>query len=102
MKKFALSVIISAMAISCGTSQKISQAGDGSDYSKAVVVSAKNETDGVAKEYEWLKTNYPGSQVISQGLGEKNGKPFDIFRIKTASGEEKSVYFDISRYFGKF
>lgn len=95
-------MIVSATMISCGTAQKISQTGDGSDYTKAIVISANNESAGVAKEYEWLKTNYPGSQVISQGLGEKNGKPFDVFKIKTASGEEKSVYFDISRYFGKF
>ena len=75
---------------------------DGSSYDKAIVVKEKNETKGIAAEYKWLRDNYPGYKLISQSLDTKEKKRYDIMEIETANGEKKTVYFDITNFFGKW
>lgn len=68
---------------------------DGSTFERAIIVkSAKTE-------YNWIGEKYPGSQVESQALVRKNGKPYDILTFVTKEGETKVAYFDISKFFGK-
>ncbi len=55
----------------------------------------------VSEEYAWLRKNYAGHTFIMQSLNFNNGKPYDILKIITAGGETKSIYFDISSFFGK-
>jgi hypothetical protein len=75
---------------------------DGSSFEKAIIIKEKTEGSGVSAEYKWLKENYPGYRSVGQSLSHHDGKPFDIIRIKTSGGAEKSIYFDISNYFGKW
>lgn len=75
---------------------------DGSSIASAVVIEEKNETEGVAAEYAWLRKHYPGYSLIKQSLIFDNGKPYDKMDIKTADGSKKTIYFDISKFFGKF
>ncbi|HEV3438758.1 MAG TPA: hypothetical protein VG122_15440 [Gemmata sp.] len=37
-----------------------------------------------------------------QALQEIEGKHYDVHTLRNAAGEERTVYFDISRFFGKF
>ncbi len=65
-------------------------------------INETNEMTGVDAEYAWLKKNYPGYSSEGQALVmDKAGHPFDIIHIKTADGQKKDVYFDISKFFGK-
>ena len=75
---------------------------DGSSYEKAIIINEKSEGKGVSAEYAWLKENYPGYKSMGQSLSNHNGKSYDIIRIKTSGGSEKSIYFDISSFFGKW
>lgn len=75
---------------------------DGSSFEKAVVINAANEMDGVPAEYEWLKAHYPGYKLKFQKLVMHNDKPYDLLTIITNKGEEKTIHFDISIFFGKF
>lgn len=75
---------------------------DGSSFEKAIVILKKNTMEGIAEEYKWLKENYPGYTFISQSLTHKGNKSYDILTIQTKDGEKKSVYFDITGFFGKF
>jgi len=75
---------------------------DGSSFEKAIVITEKGETAGVAAEYKWLRANYPGYKSRMQSLRNYNGKPYDVIAITTAGGTDKDVYFDISGFFGKF
>ena len=120
MKKIALLPIIISLFISCSPSKKsttdmastststssssssTSSANDGSSYEKAIIIEKKNEKDGVAEEYKWLREHYPGYTMGSQSLNYKDKKPYDILHITTKDGEKKDVYFDISKFFGKF
>lgn len=84
------------------TSVESSAQKDGSNYEKAIVIKAKNETDGIAAEYKWLRENYPGHTLIKQSLHAEGKKHYDIMQIKTKEGNEKSIYFDITNFFGKW
>lgn len=75
---------------------------DGSSFEKAVFINEKTETAGIGAEYVWLRQNYPGYKLVQQSLAFEKEKPYDIMDIKTADGEKKSIYFDISKFYGKF
>ncbi|MBS1511936.1 MAG: hypothetical protein JST86_13900 [Bacteroidetes bacterium] len=115
MKHTAIFLAFALAIVSCSNSKKTTTATpvettaaaatgteNGLSYDNAVVINEKNETAGVHAEYEWLKKNYPGYQVKSQALSTHNGKPYDILNIVTADGAEKKIYFNISKFFGKF
>ena len=68
----------------------------------AVSFDAPSETDGVAKEYEWIKANYPSYHLVEQKLIDCQGKPTDAMAI--ADGNKRTftyVLFDLSKFFGK-
>jgi hypothetical protein len=69
--------------------------GDGSSPAQAVIVGS------VGEEYAWVQRNCPGFQVQMQSLSHIDGKPYDVLKVRNAQGEERSVYFDISPFFGK-
>lgn len=76
--------------------------GDGSSYSEAIVITgAPNEEIGVPAEYKWLRAHFPGFGDYQQKCLERDGKRYDIFTWRTASGENKTIYFDISAFYGK-
>ena len=70
--------------------------GDESPAAQAVVVGS------VSEEYAWIQRNCPGFKVRMQSLQQIDGKPFDVLKIQNEQGEERTVYFDISSFFGKF
>ena len=75
---------------------------DGTSIENAVVIQQSSESEGVAAEYEWLKKHYPGYSLVRQTPFKQNGKSYDKVEIKLADGSTKTVYFDISNFFGKF
>ncbi len=114
MRKLIALFALVSLIISCSPTRKISNETnnhnktseviekDGTSYDKAIIIKAKSESTGVGAEYAWLSKNYPGYQSKGQSLVFQNKKPYDIIEIVTASGEEKSIYFDISNFYGKF
>lgn len=75
---------------------------DGLSYEKAIVINKSNESEGIKAEYEWLTKNYPGYKSKGQSLNYYKNKPYDIIEITTAEGQSKTLYFDISEFFGKY
>ncbi len=114
MKKIALLLVLTFLVLSCSTTKRLSESpssqnsssiqgiNDGSSFEKAIVIKEYREKPGVDAEYIWLRKNYPGYKLKMQALIHNNNKPYDKLDIITASGEEKSIYFDISNFFGKF
>lgn len=68
---------------------------DGSSAEKAVIVGS------VRSEYIYIDRTWAGSNIMSQIVTEKEGKPYDVVRIKTKEGVEKDVWFDISKFYRK-
>jgi hypothetical protein len=55
----------------------------------------------VAEEYQWMARNCPGYQPSMQALQHIQGKPYDVLTWRNARGDERVVYFDISRFYGR-
>ena len=75
--------------------------GDGSTLNAAVIVHARDEAAGIRAEYAWIKEHWPGSRRGKQGLITKNNRLYDALTITDTAGQERTVYFDITEYFGK-
>ena len=68
---------------------------DGSSPESAILVAS------VAEQYAFLKRHYPRFKLEEQTLQRIDGKPYDVLVIFDDSGQKKSIYFDISQFFGK-
>lgn len=76
--------------------------GDGLSKETAYVIFENSEGTGVSKEYVILR--FLGLKPLGQALifDEKSGKPYDMLTVlDPATGKEREVWFDISKYFGK-
>ena len=106
MKRYLiLFVIIWLAAFSCSGRKKVladTAVRDGSSFEKAIVINETSERTGVGDEYAWIRTNYPNSRNNGQALAYHEKTPYDILHITTADGRAISVYFDISKFYGKF
>lgn len=56
----------------------------------------------VAEEYEYVRKNCQGCQLLGQSLIEHKGKPYDELKLKKEDGQEISYFFDISSFYGKW
>lgn len=74
---------------------------DGSSVANAVIIRAPSEAAGVAAEYQWIAERFPGYTRKTQSLLQVRGHFYDALEIVTASGEERTLYFDITDFFGK-
>jgi len=68
---------------------------DGSSPEQAIVVGS------VGEEYAWMQRHCPWFQPGTQSLEQIEGKPYDVLTWRNDQGEERTVYFDISRFFGR-
>jgi hypothetical protein len=75
--------------------------GDGQTVAKAIVINCDSESSGVAAEYSWIRANHPGAKVVSQSVLHFNGRTYDLLEWQSTEIETQSVYFDITRFFGK-
>jgi hypothetical protein len=101
MKAFFFA-FVAAILIGCRSAPLTYSGGDGSSYAQAVVIkNAHHEEIGVPAERAWLEQRYPGYDKGEQSEMTVNGKQFDLIEFTTATGEHKSVYFDITDFFGK-
>jgi hypothetical protein len=102
MKKFLVLCLLPAFLFACSAQKKATKSvntntavsststsdstrstvvHDGSSFENAIIIDAKGEGDGVNKEYEWLKKNYPGYKMEGQALSYYKNKPYDILSI---------------------
>ncbi|MDP4269750.1 MAG: hypothetical protein Q8909_06460 [Bacteroidota bacterium] len=93
---------VSAIATAQNDSIVVKKLADGSSCENAIIITETTEDKGVAAEYKWIKQNYPDASVRGQSCSGKNKKRYDIIDIITKLGEKKSIYFDITNFYGKF
>ena len=74
----------------------------GTSFSNAVVIMVESEREGLNEEYKWLSNNYPGYGLIRRTHVKRSSGQYDIIRIKTQHGQVKDIYFDSTRFLGKF
>jgi len=66
---------------------------DGSSPERAIMV------NNVAEEYSWMRSRYPGLQPGTQALTKVDGIPYDVLTWRNDKGDERVVFFDISKFF---
>jgi hypothetical protein len=76
--------------------------GDGSSFATAIIVHAPNNVSGVRAEYDYIKARYPGYRFISQALENRGGKVYDLMTFVSADGKKRVLYFEITRFFGRW
>ncbi|MGZ5191264.1 MAG: hypothetical protein ACXWCZ_09615 [Flavisolibacter sp.] len=74
----------------------------GTSFSNAVVIMMEREREGLNEEYKWLSNNYSGYGLIRRTHVKRSSRHYDIIRIKTQDGQVKDIYFDSTRFWGKF
>ncbi|MGB9721581.1 MAG: hypothetical protein ACPL28_08900 [bacterium] len=79
----------------------------GESFEDAIIILDTNNTmEGVNAEYEYLTKKF-GVQgrdwrLVQQSLVPYGGKQYDRMEIEFADRTKKTVYFDITSFFGKF
>ncbi len=71
-----------------------------------VILDASNHMEGVGAEYEYLAKKF-GVQgkdwkLIRQSLMPYGGRQYDRMEIELADKAQKTIFFDITSFFGKF
>ena len=80
---------------------------NGSSYEDAIIINGTNESRyGIKAEYFYIAIKHGKRgkdwQLVSQGLGGDNKANYDIITIKDLkTGEEKTYYFNITKFFGR-
>jgi hypothetical protein len=75
--------------------------GDGSSIEKAVIIKAPDNVTGVRVEYAWIRKNCPGWKLERQSEFKTGNKIYDKMEFRTPDGRQKTIYFDITDFYGK-
>lgn len=77
----------------------------GESIEEAIILDAKNEDEGVSKEYEYVESKFGVYGVDwqrgSQSLMEVDGKTYDEISLDFPDGSSKKIYFDITSWYGR-
>ena len=82
------------------------EGGPGDRIERAVIIrGVPNSALGVEAEYRYLARKFgrPGIdwELVGQGLLEPGHRKYDEMHIKLADGTQRTIYFDITEFFGK-
>lgn len=76
-----------------------------SSVKDAILVSGRNNFEGIEQEYELLDQRYGQRgvdwQLEQQSLHFENGRQFDRMDVMLKDGTKETVWFDITDIFGK-
>ncbi len=76
---------------------------DGSTPARAILVPRDSEDDGIAWEYAWIREHFGAYKRKGQSLlVNEDGHRLDRVTVSLSDGTEKTLYFDISRFFGRY
>ena len=69
------------------------------------IVGARDEMEGIRAEYQWLAEKFgeqgKGFTLERQSLLDEGRRRYDRMDIMLADGTRKTIYFDITDFFGK-
>lgn len=79
--------------------------GNGDSLDRAVIIDTDNADIGVQAEYEYMANAFGKPfrdwMPLGQSLQKHDDKPYDVHMIITKDGQHKTIFFDISRFFGR-
>jgi hypothetical protein len=74
--------------------------GDGSSVEQAVIVLAQTEDEGIDLEHHWIFDHDGRFRKVRGGLASADGKHYDVITVELADHTEKTIYFDITGFYG--
>lgn len=82
------------------------QGGTGDSPDTAVTIrGAVDEMAGVDAEYRYLREKFGLQQrdwrLVRQEVRRQGGRVFDVMHLVMADGAQRTIYFDITEFFGK-
>jgi len=107
MKKYFYLFVCLCLLFSCTAKKKTVitvsySGGDGSSFENAVIINEIHNGLGVDDEDTWVKIHYPYSTNNGQATITHDQKPYDVLQLTTRANKAITVYFDISKFYGKF
>ena len=94
MKKTFTFLIAALIFVSCANYA----GGNGSSPSKAVKINEDERQEGKELMNDWLKREFPGSDVLEQSIFLYEGDIHYKVMIKTSGGAVMPRYFDVSDF----
>ncbi len=74
---------------------------EGSSVEAAVIAPASSERAGVAWENDWIYSHYGRFRKKTVAVASREGRRYDVITVELADHTEKTLYFDITDFFGK-
>jgi hypothetical protein len=69
----------------------------GLSYSSAIVINQTDPALGAIDEFQYMKDNYSGYQVIGRQIKKENNRYYDIFILRD-NFTQWVIYFDITKF----
>lgn len=77
--------------------------GDGSSLENAIIIKGVPDSfTGIKAESDWIRANHPEWRKGIQTLVKSEDKVYDCIGYTTLEGVIKTIYFDITDFFGKY
>ena len=80
--------------------------GNGESIDTAVIINTANPIIGIPAEYKFITSRYGQKDVDwtpeIQTVMRRENRQYDVVVIKLKDEQEKSFYFDITKFYGKF
>jgi len=100
--KTLLFTLVVVMLVGCGTTPLSYSGGDGSSHEQAVIIRGAQDTEaGIDAENAWIRQRHAGACKTKQALVSVGRRHHDVITLTLNDGQTKSVYFDITDFFGK-
>lgn len=80
--------------------------GSGESIETAVIINTSSSMIGIPAEYRFISRKYGQKDVDwtleTQMVMRSGNRQYDVVVIKLKDGQEKSFFFDITKFYGKF
>ncbi|HET9795648.1 MAG TPA: hypothetical protein VFS34_14435 [Thermoanaerobaculia bacterium] len=61
---------------------------------------AQTEDEGIDLEHHWIFDHYGRFRKLRGGLASADGKHYDVLTVELGDHTEKTIYFDITGFYG--
>ncbi len=80
--------------------------GNGETIENAVIINTATSLQGITAEYDFVASKCGQKDadwtLESQMVLRSGNKNYDLINVQLKNGDEKSFYFDITQFYGKF
>jgi hypothetical protein len=108
MTRALVVVLVALTSSACATAPSgrarppAASGGEGRSCERAIALDADRESAGAAAQAAWLDQHFPGAKAQGRTIITCAGRQTELVTLETALGDKVRIYFDVSKYYGKF